>query len=67
MCIQEPTVVCTTPYIDVASTSRKSSGAKRPRISSGSRDTIEFSMIPNLHLLNGNLAAVLKRFCVKYM
>jgi len=52
--VQELIVVCMTPSTAVASTSQRSSGVKRPRISSGSRDGTESLMIPNLHSLNGN-------------
>jgi len=51
--VQELIDICTTMFIDVASTNRRSSGAKRLRILSGSRDGIKFLMIPNLRLLNG--------------
>ena len=58
MCVQEPIVVFTMPYTGVASRNRTSSGAKRLRTSSGSRDGTKSSMIPNHRLLNGNRTVI---------
>jgi len=43
-----------TPSTGGASTNQRSSGAKRPRISPGSRDGTKSSTTPNLRSLNGN-------------